>query len=493
MATPNGGGTAHSIKGPLAEWLEQHKEVFPNLHGLVYPWLQKPGVELKSASEKKGLIYTFEKYDQNDIAARETLNLMEGIARRCASLYNEREQELLEEGKRLLANIAQLEEKSARFEEKVAQLEEQRDTLLAQLKGKPVSSNTTTSSAIIPNPAPFDGEEKSTAKRAELFETWSQNVRTHWALRPAEFHEEHKKILFAALMLKGAAAAAVQNGLNTIHKHPNEPGLWKWKSGEEFLGHLATHYATIDLKANANRRFNELKQAGKFAGFHDFLAEFSILADRCEMDDSTKVRALYEKMSPKLRDALTSIIDLSHSDSFEKWATVAGKVATNLENAASVQKLAPAGGYNNVGSGAAANTNPDAMEIDAIRVKGLNSAMEHLPKEELERRMQNGLCLNCGQLGHAARSCRNQFRGVRGNRPNRNFGRGYTGNKKGFSNGDSGVGSRYSLPAGGNQRQGNQGGTQRLRLMGAPEEEQDHGTNMGKEGASQEGNWPENF
>ncbi|KAL2124122.1 hypothetical protein VTJ04DRAFT_487 [Mycothermus thermophilus] len=225
MAAPNGDGAVRDIKGSVAEWLEQHKETFPSLHGLVHPWLQKPEVKLTSASEKKGLTYAFEKYDQNDITARETLGFMEGIAQHCATLYNEREQELLEEGKRLLANIAQL--------------EEQRDILFALLKGKPANSN-----AIIPNPTPFDGEEKSTAKRAELFATWSQNVRTHWALRPTEFREEHSKILFAALMLKGAAAATVQSGLDTIHKHPNDPELWKWKSGEEFLGHLATHYAT---------------------------------------------------------------------------------------------------------------------------------------------------------------------------------------------------------------------------------------------------------
>ncbi|GAB1312038.1 hypothetical protein MFIFM68171_02248 [Madurella fahalii] len=58
---------------------------------------------------------------------------------------------------------------------------------------------------------------------------------------------------------------------------------------------------------------------------------------------------------------------------------------------------------------------PDAMDVDTIRAN-----LTRIPEEEKLRRMNDGLCFNCGQAGHLARKSRNPTnKGQQGNRGGR--------------------------------------------------------------------------
>jgi hypothetical protein len=159
----------------------------------------------------------------------------------------------------------------------------------------------------------------------------------------------------------------------------------------------------------------------------------------CEWDDATRVRALREKISPKLREMVNCQVDTPDRDNFSEWARVIQELACNLEGEKHLRKVN--NGRNN------ANGNPpgygEPMDIDAIKL-----AVTKLHPAEYERRMNEGLCLHCGQAGHIMRSCKNAPR-TRGNR-GRGGGR---GGNQGQHHG-SGDGNQQQ---GGNQGQQNRG------------------------------------
>lgn len=81
--------------------------------------------------------------------------------------------------------------------------------------------------------------------------------------------------------------------------------------------------------------------------------------------------------------------------------------AVNLEGEDHLRKVG------NNGSGKPKD--PDAMDVDTIRAN-----LTRIPEEEKLRRMNDGLCFNCGQAGHLARKSRNPTnKGQQGNRGGR--------------------------------------------------------------------------
>ncbi|KAK4118107.1 hypothetical protein N657DRAFT_638276 [Parathielavia appendiculata] len=348
----------------------------------------------------------------------------------------------------------------------------------------------------MPHPTPFTGSDMDSVARAQAFRTWRGQITARWNARPQEFLTERAKIIYAAYMLGGAAADGVSHGLAIINANPHNMNVWEWKTGEAFLEHLASRYATVDLAQIAEGRLHELKQKGKFARFTDFLVEFTNLTDMARWDGASRVRALKAKMDSEMLDKVASQINTPADDDFPGWAGMTQKLATNIENAKVLRGIAgPSGNNQNNGNnnnnrnnngGNAAGGDP--MDLDAIKL-----AVTKLDPAERQRRLDENLCLHCGKPGHRMMQCRSlsrkgDNRGSRDGGRQQGYGQGYNnqgyqggypqqtpasfGNYGGSYYGNNGYSQQFVQPRGGAPRGGyGRGGydQQHLRQFDIPQ------------------------
>ncbi|KAK4232759.1 hypothetical protein C8A03DRAFT_39614, partial [Achaetomium macrosporum] len=233
------------------------------------------------------------------------------------------------------------------------------------------------------------------------------------------------KILYAATLLTGSAGDGVSHVIEKINANSNDDSKWPFKTGQEFMTHLAGKYATMDLEADAENKLRDLDQSGKFANFTDFLTQFVNLADICDWDAAARVRFLREKTSKEMRRAFAVQINVPAKDDFAGWVRMAQQLAVNAEAERQREKTSNGHHANHGGGGGGgkAKNNDDKgdpMDIDAIKINKMSA-------QERERRRSMGLCFNCGRAGHLVANCPNPTKTGGRNDGNGNRGRGGRG------------------------------------------------------------------
>jgi hypothetical protein len=308
----------------------------------------------------------------------------------------------------------------------------------------------------MPHPTAFTGDEKDTAKRTNQFRTWQTRIEGRWVSRPLEFNTEGKKIIYAAALLEGSAAAGVFAGVQKVTENPDDPTAWMWKSASDFMNHLARKYATMDLAANAENKLRSLSQKDEFASFTDFLTEYTNLTDVCDWDSTARVRGFRERLSRRMREALNMQVTTPERDNFEGWVEMAQKLAINIEGEDHLRKMAPGNGNNqNRGAGNNAGNGAKGKDLDAMDVDQMKINMAKIPEEERLRRANDGLCFNCGKAGHQARACRSPTYAGRGGRGGTRGGGARGGYSSGFGNQGPPQGQYNPQQGGGNNYFGN--------------------------------------
>jgi hypothetical protein len=330
-------------------------------------------------------------------------------------------------------------------------------------------------SASLPNPTAFNGQERDAVKRTTQFRTWRTKIVARWHNSPVKFADEYSKITYAASLLEGTAFTAVTRGLEKVNQNPTDSTDWPWKTGAEFIAHLAARYETMDIAATAEIKLRNLTQAGKFSNYTDFLTEFTNLADECGRDDAARVRDFREKINDSLRAAVAVQIAQPAPDRWNEWVTMVSKLAVNLEGEKHRGRM-----YDGNNNNRAGNNNNEApgepMDMDAIRMNKIQ-----VPRQEHNRRAAENLCFNCGWRGHIAKECRNPTNPGRGSGGNSarggRGGRQYSqqrGGNSGYNNatygqGNSGHGQQnyqqFGIPNNYSFQQGNQSGYQQAQQL----------------------------
>jgi hypothetical protein len=204
-------------------------------------------------------------------------------------------------------------------------------------------------------------------------------------------------------MLTDKAYDYVKHGLDMLRIHPNNPSKWAFSNRESMFAYMKKHYKTMDTTQAAKNKLDTLSQGER--NYWSWKAELDELMIKANKTEEQKVDLLRKNISSKMKDlALTLSRKIDDAD-YEGWSEQMDVFAHNLQNHAhhtklNTAKLSTAGGYrptlpnNNTSAPAPQN---DPMDLDAVKFGGGSSS---LPDDVRRHRMDNRLCLACGQPGH---------------------------------------------------------------------------------------------
>jgi hypothetical protein len=288
-----------------------------------------------------------------------------------------------------------------------------------QLLGEERAPQTTNAAhrSLASDPPVFTADEKDANKRYTEYSAWRSKLAIRFVQDGPLFTTEMKKVLHVLSLLAGSAYLAVETYLHAILANPNDPDQWQWETVEDLFTDLDSRYHTLDVAADAENRLITLKQSGDFVKFHDFITEFTILADRCGRDQASRVREIRDKMSAKLRAAVAVQASLPGAADFAGWTKLLRSLATNIEgedfrNKVKADQKAQNGHRKPDGGQKHAAAHGDPMDLSQVRVNRISD-------EEMSYRLQNNLCKRCGEAGHYAVNCTTSGRGRGGAQPGR--------------------------------------------------------------------------
>lgn len=312
----------------------------------------------------------------------------------------------------------------------------------------------------IQHPKPFSGDTTNKADRPREYQAWRDSVRGFWVNRAKHFRTERAKLIYLSSVLTGSAYQGVSEGLAKVAKFPDDQTRWQWLIAEDVITELDKKYDTYDLQAAALEEWNKLEMAGDYADYNDFIAKFIDLTTTLKYNDETRVTYFEQKITRKLREAIYGEPTLPNQGDFDEWVELGRKYWHRLQRSANINKTAKAGsGNGNPGSNNGTKKPEQAgepMDLDSMKL-----AIANIPQEERERRLAQGLCMNCGLPGHFARQCKkktnaNAPRGRSGFGFNPRGGRGRGGRGGFFNNNQGGAPGGYNNGGYSNQGTPNQ-------------------------------------
>lgn len=299
---------------------------------------------------------------------------------------------------------------------------------------------TTTRKSLMKDPTRFTGEEKDASKRHDAFTNWKSKILLRWRQDSQDFPDEFTKILHASGLLDGRASQGIDSDLRKVLDSEDDDSNWPWKTGEEFLNSLDKKYNTVDVRGEARQKLHKLMQADDFAVYADFITEFLRLADRAGWDNEMKVYQVKHKVNGKIREAISVQATVPDDDDLDGWLTLLRNLATRKEQDAFDATLwknqQPGGNGGNHGNQGNKNNNNNGNgngngNGQTVPI-GEPMDLGKISLDERNRRMENNLCMYCGDPNHYRAQCpiaplprdNGGFRGRGGPRERRSGGRG---------------------------------------------------------------------
>ena len=176
------------------------------------------------------------------------------------------------------------------------------------------------------------------------------------------------------------------------------------KTLAKFVEDYNENFNPLDAKVRARRDLSKLVQKpGKDEdgtpndGFQEFINEFENLSTKAQFED--KLTAVTQFSTGLDRQLSTMILSMQDPpDSLEGWIA---KAKTFHNQKLRIDELRRGTRYSNFRTqpSARANLDPNAMEVDAVRLKKLSP-------QECAKCMKEGRCFRCRKTGHNARNCR---------------------------------------------------------------------------------------
>lgn len=290
--------------------------------------------------------------------------------------------------------------------------------LIANLQSQLTVATSTTQSLTekrhlsekLPDPELYDGDKQK-------LRSWIYSLNVKLVGNADRYPTESDKIRYLVGRLTGKA-------LNQVEPRVKENGSPDFDTVRDLIKYLELAFGDPDERGTAQRELHKLRQTNR--PFSEYLADFRRIADRTEYDEEAKRAALLSGLSNEIQTALITV-DLSRS--LEETVATLQKIDNKIRALSAriprtqTQTSAPTFASTNSGSrpkpvqstsspvavfahptGATSAANPalpggDAMDLGVGRARG------PLTPAERARRINNNLCMYCGDVNHYAGNC----------------------------------------------------------------------------------------
>ncbi|KHJ32319.1 hypothetical protein EV44_g6096 [Erysiphe necator] len=286
--------------------------------------------------------------------------------------------------------------------DKISSLQSEVNTLQATSNAKGISTSKTTDVATpIPrrtrsDPEKFSGAQKDTEKRQTMYESWKTQVQQVLLVDGGCFPDSFNLISYITSQLTGKAWMAVQDGVRTLNSHPNDPQKWPWRTSIDLWDTLDRRYILLDSTQTAKNALDTLYQDRSAYG--DFKADFDHYAERARYDNRSKVDLLRKRLNKKITSVIDNQVNLPNADDYAGWSEMINSIARNLQQQEHIAKLQTPPSITRPSDPHVISTAPeleDPMPMDLSRMR--------LSASERTYRLENGLCVACGEKGHIAK------------------------------------------------------------------------------------------
>ncbi|KHJ32320.1 hypothetical protein EV44_g3888 [Erysiphe necator] len=285
--------------------------------------------------------------------------------------------------------------------DKISSLQSEVNTLQATFNAKGISTSKTADVATsIPrrtrsDPEKFSGAQKDTEKRQIMYESWKTQVQQVLLVDGGCFLDSFNLISYITSQLTGKAWMAVQDGVRTLNSHPNDPQKWPWRTSIDLWDTLDRRYILLDSTQTAKNALDTLYQDK--SAYRDFKADFDHYAERARYDNRSKVDLLRKRLNKKITSVIDNQVNLPNADDYAGWSEMINSIARNLQQQEHVAKLQTPS-ITRPSDPHVISTAPeleDPMPMDLSRMR--------LSASERTYRLENGLCVACGEKGHIAK------------------------------------------------------------------------------------------
>jgi hypothetical protein len=240
------------------------------------------------------------------------------------------------------------------------------------------------------DPPAFAGKGTPTERQAE-FETWHVKVRGVFDRDWDYFDTPKSRILHISDLLEGKAYDYIKQGLTAMLENPNDVSRWVWSTHEEMLAYLVNHYEIIDKSQVAKNKLDNLPQGDR--SYWSWKGELDELMNIARKTNEQKVDLLRKFISPKMKDLALTLHHEIGSDDYAGWSRQMDIFAKNLANHAHLASLEK---RNHRPPAQAPAASPTVAPV----VTGDPMDLDRISDTERKRRVENKLCLACGQSGH---------------------------------------------------------------------------------------------
>ena len=266
------------------------------------------------------------------------------------------------------------------------------NTLVASLQATAFQPATTTPNAQLrrksKDPPAFDGKG-SPIERQEKFEIWETKIRNVFQRDADYFQTPLDRVLYMSEMLSDKAYDYVKHGLDMLNQ--NDPSKRVFSDQESMLEHMRKHYKTIDTTQVAKNKLDTLIQGER--NYWSWKAELDELMLKAHKTDEQKVDLLKKNVSPGMKALVLGLPSRIGTADYKGWSEQMDVFAHNLQDHAHQAKL------NNPKPGGNRSHQPNDNATTLTPV-GEPMDLDRISDNERKRRVDNRLCLACGQPGH---------------------------------------------------------------------------------------------
>ena len=259
------------------------------------------------------------------------------------------------------------------------------------------STTTHTSEIKTALPGPFSGKTSEASR-------WLKAMDAYFLINPTIYSSDELKLaLILSKMDTGKGVAFSEKWYDKLQNSALKP---EDKTLKKFVEDYNENFNPLDAKVRARRDLSKLVQVpGKDEdgtpndGFQDFVNKFENLATKAQFED--KLTAVTQFSTGLDRQLSTMILSMqTPPDTLEEWIAKA-KIFHNQK--LRIDELRKGTRYSNFRTqfspSSRANPDPNAMEVDAVRLKKLSP-------QERAKCIKEGRCFRCRKTGHDAKNCR---------------------------------------------------------------------------------------